>query len=169
MDQCVSLGLGTLKDINLTFLLPEALVLPAMKQLAASPQEQRESLHLGVQGVYREDVRKGGNFGAFTTNLPAAAAKNMGCEWAIIGHSEERKDKLSIIGEYDPQSLAGGEKQKTAKAAVDRMINQEVLRALEHGMKVLLCVGETTEEKEAAENREGKLWIEAIIASSTST
>ena len=164
MDQCVSLELGTMKGINLTFLLPEALVLPAIKRLKAYPETVRTSLQIGVQGVYREDVRKGGNFGAFTTNLPAAAVKNMNCEWIIIGHSEERKDKLSIIGEYDPESLTAGDKRKSAKAAVDRMINQEVLRSLENGIKALLCVGETTEEKEGAETREGKLWIDAIIS-----
>ncbi|MGD8401713.1 MAG: hypothetical protein PVH64_12410 [Bacillota bacterium] len=40
------------------------------------------TLAMGCQGVFREDVALGGNFGAFTTNRPAAAMKNLGCDWA---------------------------------------------------------------------------------------
>lgn len=55
----------------------------------------------GCAGVFREDVEPGGNFGAFTTNKPAAALKAIGCSWVVVGHSEERKDKLSFLKMYD--------------------------------------------------------------------
>ena len=38
-----------------------------------------------------------GNFEAFTTNLTANAAKAIGCSSVLIGHCEERKDKLEIL------------------------------------------------------------------------
>ena len=48
-----------------------------------------DALEIGCQGVYRKDVAPGGNFGAFTTLRPAAAARAMGCTSVIIGHCEE--------------------------------------------------------------------------------
>lgn len=147
LDECVSLGLGKLEGVKLTFLLPESLILTAANKLKGYPEEQIKTLKIGCQGVFREDVKIGGNFGAFTTNLPAAAAKNMGCTWTIIGHSEERKDKLGIIERFEPGYKENPEMSARATAAVNSLINQEVLCALERNMNVLLCVGETAEER----------------------
>ena len=43
--------------------------------------------------------------GAFTTNRPAAAAKAIDCRWALIGHSEERKDKQLPLSDLLRQSV----------------------------------------------------------------
>jgi len=102
MAESVRYGLGKLPDIRVTYLLPEALIISALAKLATYPADEVQNLQIGCQGVSRENITPGGNFGAFTTNLPAAAAKNLGCTGAIIGHSEERKDKLGIIERYDP-------------------------------------------------------------------
>ena len=69
---------------------PESCLIEAVK--AAS-----EPLSIGCQGVYRADVAPGGNFGAFTTNRPAAAMAAIGCTHTIIGHCEERNDKNEIL------------------------------------------------------------------------
>ncbi len=145
MSETLSRGLGDRQDMLLVYLLPEALLLPARARLSAAGEQR--SLAIGCQGVFREDVKPGGNFGAFTTNRPAAAAVNLGCRWAIIGHSEERRDKLGVIGAYSP----GAENSPDAHAAVNRLVNAEVLRALEAGLDALVCVGETAEQKENAE------------------
>ncbi len=94
-------------------------------------------IHLGCQGVFRSDVEIGGNFGAFTTNLPATAARELGADSVMIGHSEERKDKQEII------LLAGGD-----PAAVNRLLNMEVKAGLKAGLRVLYCIGEKAEEQE---------------------
>ena len=140
MDESVASHLGELDGIEVTYLLPEALIPAAVGQLKLYTQAQTQGLHIGCQGVFREDVKPGGNFGAFSTNLPAAAAANMGCTFAMIGHSEERKDKQDLIAycSNDPT---------TVKQAVNRVLNQEVHRALEQDIHVLLCVGETAAEK----------------------
>ncbi|MCD8103850.1 MAG: triose-phosphate isomerase [Lachnospiraceae bacterium] len=112
--------------------LPEAHLLSAASALCADSPVQ-----LGCQGVYRENTAVGGNFGAFTTNLPASAAKALGCSAALIGHCEERNDKKGILRE------AG----VSAAAAVNRLLNQEVKCAVAAGMKVVYCIGETSEEQ----------------------
>ena len=100
---------------KVVYLLPESLIPAANARLSAYNEGEIKTIGIGCQGVFRENVKKGGNFGAFTTNLPAAAAANLGCEWSIIGHSEERKDKLGIISTYDPLSKKNEENMKRAK------------------------------------------------------
>jgi triosephosphate isomerase len=143
---CIARGLGEAKDTELVFLLPELLLLPAERSRRAAAAERTASLAIGCQGVFREDIRPGGNFGAFTTNRPAAAMAAAGCRWALIGHSEERKDKLGIMADY---AAARGEAtdEGAAAEAVGHLLNQEVRRALEGGLDVLACVGETAAER----------------------
>ena len=87
---------------------------------------------------YRDDTAENGNFGAFTTNRTANAAKAMGCSSVIIGHCEERKDKAGILKE------AG----VTDEGAVGRLLNQEIKAAIQAGLTVLYCIGETAGEQE---------------------
>ena len=163
MSECVKHNLGKLSDVEVTFLLPESLIIPAVDKLSTYPKEDTETIKIGCQGVYREDVIKGGNFGAFTTNRPAAAVNSLGCTASIIGHSEERKDKLGMISRYDPAVLEDSEKGKNAKNAIDSLINQEVISCLNSGMKVLMCVGETAEERGEGSFDEQKPRIEEVL------
>ena len=112
---------------------PEAHILGAVgARCEGSP------VQVGCQGVYRMNTAVGGNFGAFTTNRPASAARAMGCTSTIIGHCEERNDKAGILAE------AG----VTDTAAVNRLLNQEIKCAQAAGLKVLYCIGEKSEEQE---------------------
>ena len=112
---------------------PEAHILGAVgARCEGSP------VQVGCQGVYRMNTAVGGNFGAFTTNRPASAARAMGCTSTIIGHCEERNDKMGILAE------AG----VTDTAAVNRLLNQEIRLAVEQGLTVLYCIGEKSEEQE---------------------
>ncbi|MCK9479120.1 MAG: triose-phosphate isomerase [Firmicutes bacterium] len=104
-----------IKGVGLIYLLPEALLLSAM-------EKKPQNVEIGCQSVYRQDIAKGGNFGAFTSQLPATAAAHYGCTWAMIGHSEERRDK-------DNESL-----------------NEQIKCALGAGLSVLYCVGEKESE-----------------------
>lgn len=114
------------------------LYLPEAHLLAAGAAiNGKAPLGLGCQGVYRQDTAPKGNFGAFTTNRPAHAAALLGCKSAIIGHCEERLDKAGILAEAGVDS----------PAAVNRILNQEVLAAQRAGLHVLYCVGETSEER----------------------
>lgn len=64
--------------------------------------------------------------GAFTGEISPAMLKDVGVFDVIIGHSERR----SLYGE------------------TDQLINAKVSLALAEGMNVILCVGETLEERE---------------------
>lgn len=128
----VSQGLAAYRSrAEFTFFLPEAHLLPAV-----AANKAQGVLGIGCQGVYREDVTPGGNFGAFTTNLPAAAAKALGCQAVLVGHCEERRDKLGVL-------QAGGAQNPEA---VDLLLNQSVRCAQAQGLRVLYCIGETSEQ-----------------------
>lgn len=107
--------------------LPEAHLLASAEAL-----EEDSNIAIGSQGIYREDVSEGGNFGAFTSNRTGQAVKALGCTSTLIGHCEERKDKAGILAE------AG----VTDTAAVNRILNQEIKAAVAAGLTVLYCIGE---------------------------
>ena len=74
---------------------------------------------LGAQNMYPA------NEGAFTGEISPAMLLDLGCKYVILGHSE-RRHKL---------------------AESDAFINQKVLLALASGLDVILCVGETMEQR----------------------
>ncbi|MBT7819412.1 MAG: triosephosphate isomerase [Chloroflexi bacterium] len=157
IDKSVQLGLGEMEGLTLTYLLPEGLIPSASRKLADSPKEKTTGIHIGSQGVHWEDVSPGGNFGAFTTSLPASAAKTLGSTWSIIGHSEERKAKMQIIKAYDSENL------EKVSVAINNLVNSEVHCALNAGLNVLLCVGESAEERGEGNFAEQKPRIEAVL------
>lgn len=156
MDESVTSYLGEMDGIEVTYLLPEALIPATVGQLKQYSDTQIQGIHIGCQGVFREDVKPGGNFGAFTTNLPAAAAANMGCSWAMIGHSEERKDKQDLIAHCCNND-------SMVKQVVNRVLNFEVHRALEQEIHVLLCVGETAEKKGTGTEAEQQQRVRKVL------
>lgn len=122
-------------DVNETEFVqffPEAHILSA-----AAARCEGSPVHVGCQGIYRMDTEVNG-FGAFTTNCPAAAAKALGVETVIIGHCEERNDKMGILEEAGIKDTA----------AVNRIFNQEIKLAVSRGLKVLYCIGEKSEEQD---------------------
>lgn len=80
-----------------------------------------KGLSLGAQNIYFEDK------GAFTGEIAAGMLKDLGVEYVIIGHSERRK----YFGE------------------TDETVNKKIKKALEAGLKIIFCIGETAEERDA--------------------
>lgn len=64
--------------------------------------------------------------GAYTGEISAEMLSEMGVEYVVIGHSERRQ----YFGE------------------TDQTVNLRTLAALEAGLKVIVCVGETLEQRE---------------------
>lgn len=165
MEDSIKHGLGNIKDLHVTYFLPEALILSAISKLKTFHSEETRGIDIGCQGVFRDDIKKGGNFGAFTSNLPATAARNLGSTWVIIGHSEERADKLGLIESFELKIKKDLKLKIKAREVVDSIINKEVLCALEANLNVLLCVGETLEERGEGKFIEQKPRIESILKS----
>ena len=78
-------------------------------------------VELGGQNCYPEKE------GAFTGEVSPAMLVDVGCKWVILGHSERRHK----LGE------------------TDAFINRKVHAALAAGLHVILCVGETLDERQA--------------------
>jgi triosephosphate isomerase (TIM) len=82
---------------------------------------QSSNIALGSQDIYFEQK------GAFTGEISAAMLKDVGCAYALCGHSERRH----VIGE------------------TDELINKKVHAAILGGLLPILCVGELLEERKA--------------------
>lgn len=65
--------------------------------------------------------------GAFTGEISAEMLKEVGAEYVIIGHSERRQ----MFGE------------------TDETVNKRTVQALKNGLKPIVCVGETLQERES--------------------
>lgn len=78
------------------------------------------SIGLGAQNLYPEKE------GAFTGEVSPTMLVDVGCKYVILGHSERRHK----LGENDA------------------FINRKVHAALAAGLEVILCIGETLEERE---------------------
>lgn len=118
--------------VEFAMYFPEAHLIPAVEALC-----EDSPLQIGCQGVHREDTAVGGNFGAFTTSRTANAVKAIGCTTTIIGHCEERKNLAGILAEAGVADVP----------AVNRLLNREILKAVESGLQVLYCIGESMEEQ----------------------
>jgi len=70
--------------------------------------------------------------GAFTGDISPAMIKDIGCDGVILGHSERRH----VFGESD------------------ELVGAKVAHALEQGLKVIPCIGEKLEEREANKTEE---------------
>lgn len=141
--QDVRQGLKRYSDAEVTFgmYFPELYLYPALMEAG-----QDFSALLGAQSVYKSDVSKGGNFGAFTSNRTAKSISSIGAKTVMIGHCEERNDKQETMKEvlngcgidYDnsPETL------KAIQHSVNKILNEEIKSAQTAGLKVLYCVGE---------------------------
>jgi triosephosphate isomerase len=104
----------------------EKVVCPPFVFLALAGQELADSsIKVGAQNVYWEEE------GAYTGEVSPPMLADL-CEYVIIGHSERRK----YFGE------------------TDETVNRRLQAALAHGLRPIMCVGETLEEREAGRTEE---------------
>ena len=61
------------EDVEFAMFFPEIHLFSAI-----GAKTEESPVQVGCQGVFRNDVQPGGNFGAFTTGRPAAAMKAAG-------------------------------------------------------------------------------------------
>lgn len=98
----------------------EVIVAPPFTALHSVSEAVKGScVALAAQNMYSEDK------GAFTGEISPLMLKDVGCAYVIIGHSERRK----YFGE------------------TDESVNAKVKKALTSGLKPIVCVGETDDER----------------------
>jgi triosephosphate isomerase (TIM) len=100
----------------------EIVVCPSYLSIPAVTEALRFSnIDVGAQDAHWE------NEGAFTGNVSPAQLRETGLEYIILGHSEKRQ--------YD--------------AETDAKINKKLKNVLKNGLKAIVCVGETLQERES--------------------
>lgn len=83
------------------------------------PYFVKHGFYVGIQNVYKE------NSGAYTGEVSPSQAYTMGIRYALVGHSERRN--------YFKET--------------NELINEKVKACLNNKLKVVLCIGESAEEK----------------------
>lgn len=81
----------------------------------------KKQVSVGAQNVYEKAA------GAYTGENSVDQIKDLGAKWAVLGHSERR----TIFHE------------------TDKIVADKTKFALDNGVAVILCIGETLEEKKA--------------------
>ncbi len=98
----------------------ELILCPPFVSLAAVRDTLRGTdLKTGAQNMHFEDS------GAFTGEVAPSMLQGI-CDYVLLGHSERRQ----LFGETDD------------------LVNRKVQAAIQHGLRPILCVGETLEERE---------------------
>ncbi|WP_366923829.1 triose-phosphate isomerase [Metallumcola ferriviriculae] len=101
----------------------EVVVCPPFTALAGVIAEAKGSgIKVGAQNMHWEEK------GAYTGEISPTMLMEMGLDYVIIGHSERRQ--------YFSET--------------DETVNKKVKSAYAHGIKPIVCVGETLEQREAA-------------------
>ena len=100
----------------------DIVIAPVFTSLTAVAETIKKTpIKLAAQNCYPEET------GAFTGEVSPLMLKDAGCEYVIIGHSERRQ----LLEESDA------------------FINQKMIKTLEAGLKPILCIGETLQERES--------------------
>ena len=95
--------------------------------LISSFSKKFKNCQIGVGG---QNCHESESYGAYTGSINSRMLKNVGAQYIIIGHSENRK-----------------------KGEDNKLINLKIKSALEAKLKVIFCIGETLIEK-----RKKKTW-----------
>lgn len=99
----------------------EVVIIPPAIYIGDVAENAGKVLALGVQNVGQWAS------GAYTGEISAGMVKDQGCQYALVGHSERRQ----IFGE------------------TDEVVAEKVTCLLGAGLRAIVCVGETLEEREA--------------------
>lgn len=109
---------------------------PFTALLRVSQLIQATNIRLGAQDVFWKDD------GAYTGQISPVMLKDVGCAYVIIGHSERR----GRFGTPDPEM---SDELLSVFGDNDATVNRKIHAVLKHGLKPIVCVGETLAEREA--------------------
>ncbi len=105
----------------------DVFVAPPFTSLVEAKKSFEETgIKIAAQNLFWEDE------GAYTGEISAVFLKELGIDWVIIGHSERRT--------YFGETNAG--------------VRKKVEKALQRQLKVVICIGETEEEREGGKAKD---------------
>ncbi|MGO1657151.1 MAG: triose-phosphate isomerase [Marinobacter sp.] len=107
----------------------EVVIIPPAIYIGDVLKQAHKLLSVGVQNVGQWQS------GAYTGEISSEMAKDAGCRYVLVGHSERRQ----LFGE------------------TDELVAAKVSRVLSSGLTAIVCVGETLDERESGQ-------AEAIVA-----
>ncbi|HVY54399.1 MAG TPA: triose-phosphate isomerase, partial [Thermodesulfobacteriota bacterium] len=120
-EEARSLARGVVERVKGLAGKVDIILAPPYTDLEVVGSEIRGSgVMLAAQNVFWEAK------GAFTGEVSPGMIADAGCSWVIVGHSERRR----ILGE------------------TDEMVGKKISAALGAGLGVIVCVGETLDERE---------------------
>lgn len=93
---------------------------PYVSLIPAVEAVKGTDIAIGAQNMYFEES------GAYTGEISPGMLNDIGVKYVIIGHSERRQ----------------------YFAETDETVNQKVIKAFEHGLTPIICVGETLKQRE---------------------
>ena len=126
----IKAGMASVNKAAVVVCPPALYIAQVMAAIAGS------KIKCGSQNICDQDK------GAFTGELAGSMLKDLGCEYAIIGHSERR----NLYGESDA------------------LIAQRFATARRNGIKPIFCIGETLAEREkGVTNEVCNRQIDAVI------
>ena len=101
--------------------MTEVVVAPPSLYLLLAREHLREGIEVAAQNVFDKPN------GAFTGEISAAQLKDSGIDWVLIGHSERR----------------------VCLHESNNFVANKTKAALDEGLNVILCCGETLEQRES--------------------
>lgn len=114
-------------DVDIAIFPPSVYLKDTQEVLAET------GLHWGAQNVSAYDE------GAYTGEISASMLAGFGCEYVLIGHSERR---------------CLYEKLELDQHVLDQIVAEKYVRAINHNLTPIICIGETLEDYKAGKTEE---------------
>jgi triosephosphate isomerase len=126
-QSAVELAVGLARAVPAELPAVQVAVCPPFPYLAAVARAVAGSaVELGAQNAWHEKP------GAYTGEVAVEMLLDVGCRWVILGHSERRL----ILGESS------------------EMISRKTQAAVSQGLSVILCVGETLNQRQSGQTEQ---------------
>lgn len=126
IEQARLLSGNIVRNFNNADIVDVVLIPPFTSLCAVSKELEGTEIQLGAQNVSWKDS------GEYTGEISAPMLRDIGCDWVLVGHSERRH----VMGE------------------TNATIGKKLEACFRAGLKAVLCVGETNEERLNAQTKE---------------